>query len=62
MLIVDWLEHTGLGFDVITDEDLHPRGACACLGRRAGEAREGGGRRRRYIMPPPVTTMVCPVT
>ena len=26
MLIVDWLEHTGLGFDVITDEDLHREG------------------------------------
>ena len=27
MLIVDWLEHTGLGFDVITDEDLHSEGS-----------------------------------
>ena len=27
MLIVDWLEHTGLPFDVITDEDLHREGA-----------------------------------
>ena len=26
MLIVDWLEHAGLGFDVITDEDLHREG------------------------------------
>ena len=25
-LIVDWLEHTALGFDVITDEDLHREG------------------------------------
>ena len=26
MLIVDWLEHTGLGFEIITDEDLHREG------------------------------------
>ena len=26
MLIVAWLEHAGLGFDVITDEDLHREG------------------------------------
>ena len=26
MLIVDWLEHAGLGFDIITDEDLHREG------------------------------------
>ena len=27
MLIVDWLEHTGLAFDILTDEDLHREGA-----------------------------------
>ena len=26
MLIVDWLEHAGSGFDIITDEDLHREG------------------------------------
>ena len=26
MLIVDWLEHAGLSFDIITDEDLHREG------------------------------------
>lgn len=26
LFIVDWLEHTGLGYDVITDHDLHAEG------------------------------------
>ena len=26
MLIVDWLEHAGPGFDIVTDEDLHREG------------------------------------
>ena len=26
MLIIDWLEQSGLGFDIITDEDLHREG------------------------------------
>jgi N,N-dimethylformamidase len=26
LFVVDWLEHTGLGYDVITDDDLHREG------------------------------------
>ena len=32
LLLVDWLEHQGIRYDVITDEDLHEEGA-ALLGR-----------------------------
>jgi N,N-dimethylformamidase len=34
MLIVAWLEHTGAGFDVITDEDLDREGISALAGYR----------------------------
>lgn len=35
LLIVDWLERTGLAFDVVTDEDLHREGTDALDGYRA---------------------------
>ncbi len=27
LFVIDWLEHTGVGYDVITDDDLHREGA-----------------------------------
>jgi N,N-dimethylformamidase len=34
LLIVDWLEHQGCEFDVLTDEDLHREGQAAIAGYR----------------------------
>ncbi len=34
LLIVDWLDHLGLAFDVVTDEDLHHDGATAIVDYR----------------------------
>jgi N,N-dimethylformamidase len=34
LLLVDWLEHEDVGFDVVTDEDLHREGLAALSGYR----------------------------